>query len=78
MSENYKIGVFILLGIDQTNRSYTFNDQGRVYQTCKFHHIRTWYLVLGSGHKSHIIIYLKIYFTIPVHRSDKLNYTKTG
>ena len=66
----------ILPGIDQTNYVYSNDDQGRVYQNCKFHDPGEGVLKLGCGHISHFVkmhySFFKIFFP-PMHRSDKLS-----
>ena len=59
----------LLPGIDQTNQVCSNDDQGRVYQNCKFHDPQGWGSDVRHGHKSHYSEYvfsssLSVYFTL--------------
>ena len=43
----------VLPGINQTNYVYRNDDQGRVYQNCKFHDPQGWGSDVRRGHISH-------------------------
>ena len=45
----------LLSGIDETNKVYSYNDQGSVYQNCKFYNPWVGVLVIGRGHTVYAI-----------------------
>ena len=52
----FKKSYSLLRDIVQTNKVYSNDHQGRVYQNCEFYNPMSGVIVLGRGHVGHVLI----------------------